>query len=187
MTLLYPKLDTTTIFDKYDKSELLPKLQSLKLFCLLRGRLNSYEVDGDILEVSFSYVDKADLIKKCNSIGLPLQVLNPDEPKFDKPMPADIANKLPTPTKLFPEIAQPYQQTINNQTVFVIIHDYYFSISTVDKMKEKWMFINDKEIDSAVILENLFFEIGLADFVTIDEQKKYGRYINRYHYPELFS
>jgi hypothetical protein len=187
MDLLFPKLDISTIFDKYDQDVIVPKLRELKYFCLLRGRLNSYVQDGDTLVAHFSYSDKQDLLNKLNSIFIVPRVLNDNEARFDKPMSADIANKLPTPIVQFPDITQPYSQNINGIDTFINVTEKYFSISVFDKSKTNWYLINEKDISLAYDFERLIESSGLNNSLTTEGQTQYGRYINRYHYPELFN
>lgn len=187
MDLLFPKLDISTIFDKYDKDVILPKLRELKYFCLLRGRLSSHVEDGDSLVAHFAYNDRQDLLNKLTLIYVIPRILKDNDARFDKPMPADIANKLPTPIKQFPDIAQPYLQSINNIDTFINVSEKYFSISVLDKSKTNWHFINEKDISLAKDLELIIESSGLNNSLTTEEQTQYGRYINRYHYPELFD
>lgn len=188
--LLFPKLDPNTIFDIYDKDCFLSQLRELKYFCLLRGRLNAYVTDGDTLVVEIAYDDKEDLIKKFDLLDIPLRILSPDEPRLDlgKPYPVDEAEKLPTPTRRFRDIVQPLVQTIKGERVFVSIGDDRFEITPSEGLiKKEWWKVSEAEIESAKRIEIFLEQIGLAAFVYDEGQKQHGRYINRYHYPELFT
>lgn len=187
MALLFPKLDVSVIFDKYDKEIFLPRLKDLKYFCLLRGRLNSYVEDGDQLIAHFTFTDKQDLITKFRSIGFKPHILENWEPRFNVPMPAAIANKLPTPTKQFPDLAQPYGQNLFGYDTFIIVYENYFSLSISEKTKKNWHYLTEKDLELAKQFEGKIEESGLGSALTYEGQTKYGRYINKYHYPELLN
>lgn len=187
MTLLFPKLTIETIFEKYDKEIFIPKLKDLKYFCLLRGMLNSYVDDGDELIAHFAFHDRQDLINKFLSIGLEPHILKSEEPRFDKPMPADIANKLPHPIKQFPDIAQPYSQNLLGFDTFINVSEKYFTVSITDLTKKNWRYITEHDLELAKQFELLIKESGLESALTYEGQTQYGRYINRYHYPEIFN
>ncbi|OAZ03294.1 hypothetical protein [Flavobacterium succinicans] len=187
MTLLFPKLDVSIIFDKYDKEIFLPKLKNLKYFCLLRGRLNSHIEDGDQLIAHFTFIDRLDLLDKFRSIGFEPHILENGEPRFDKPIPADIADKFPTPIKQFPDIAQPYVQKLFGYDTFIIVYENYFSLSICDKTKKNWHYLTEKDLELAKQFEVKIEESGLGSASTYEGQTQYGRYINRYHYPELLN
>jgi hypothetical protein len=183
--LKFPKLALNNIFDLYDKDELIPKLKQLKYFCFLRGRLNSYVTDGDEIIVHIKYIDKSDLLFKLESLGMKAKRLNSsDEISYGKPWP-DCLN-YPTPSKQFPDIAEPSKQKIFDEDVLIYIGDSYFTISMCNSDKAKWYLVNDAQIISAKKIEINLEKIGLDKSVTTDAQREFGRYINRYHYPELF-
>lgn len=187
--LLFPKLDPSTIFDMYDREYLLSQLRELKYFCLLRGRLNSHVTDGDTLVVEISYTTKEDLIVKFDLLGIPLRILSPDEPRLERgvPYPLDVAEKLPETTKRFRDIVQPFVQTVNGERVSALIGDDIFQISSSEGPdKKEWWKVSDAEIESAKRIETFLEQVGLTAYITDEGQKQYGRYINRYHYPELF-
>ena len=184
--LKFPKLTVDNIFDSYDKNELIPKLKQLKYFCFLRGRLNSYVTDGDEIIVHIKYIDKADLLLKFEALGVKVKIISfNDEISYGKPWP-DCLN-YPTPSKQFPDIAEPSIQRIFNSDVLVYIGDTYFTISICNSDTTKWYLINDSQIISAKEIEVNLEKIGLTNSVTTEGQIEFGRYINRYHYPELLG
>lgn len=188
MTLLFPKLDIATIFDKYDKEDILSKLRTLKYFSFLRGRLNSYVEDSDELVVHFSFDDKLDLVNKLTALGVFIKYLQPSDPTcYDKNISYELSRTLPNPIKQFPDIAQPLSQNIIGFDVFIIVAEGYFSLCTLDKTKNNWHFLSGKDFEIAREFEIVIEKSGLQSSVTDEFQKAYGRYINRYHYPELFS
>ena len=184
--LKFPKLEIDFIFDHYDKEKFLPKIQQLKYFCFLRGRLNSYVTDGDEIIMHIEYFSKNDLILKLKSLGVEIKILKPnDEISYGKSWP-DCFN-YPTPSGPYPEIAQPAIQTIFGENVSIYISDKYFTISIHNLDKDKWFLVNDNQILSAIKIEKELENIDLAKFSTTEGQTEFGRFINRYHYPELFK
>jgi hypothetical protein len=184
--LKFPKLSTEIIFDLYNKSELITKLRELKYFCFLRGRLSSYCTDSDQIITHISYQDREDLIHKLETLGVTIKILKPnDEISYGKTWPECI--NYPTPSRFFPDIAEPYKQLIFDEEVIIYIADKYFTISISNSDKEKWWLINYKQITSAKIIEKKLTDLGLDKYVTLEGQIEYGRYINHYHYPELFE
>ncbi|HFG0565655.1 TPA: hypothetical protein ACGFUW_001418 [Flavobacterium psychrophilum] len=184
--LKFPKLEIDSIFNVYNKEEILEKLQKLKYFCFLRGRLNSYVTDGDEIITHIEYYSKDDLILKLKSLGVEIKILNTgDEISYGKPWP-DCLN-YPTPSRPYPDIAEPAIQTIFEENVSIYISDKYFTISINNLDKDKWFLVNYNQIESAVKIERKLEDIDLAKSITIEGQKEFGRFINRYHYPELFE
>ena len=184
--LKFPKLEIDSIFDLYDKEIFLPKIQKLNYFCFLRGRLNSYVNDGDELIIHIEYSNKEELILKLKSLGVKIKILKPnDEISYGKSWP-DCLN-YPTPSSLYPEIAEPHLQIIFDEKVFIHISDRYFTISIDNLDKDKWFLVNTNQILSAIKIEKELENLDLAKYVTTEGQTEFGRFINRYHYPELFE
>ena len=184
--LKFPKLEVKSIFDLYDKETFLPKIQQLKYFCFLRGRLNSYVTDGDELIIHIEYRNKEDLISKLKVLGAKLKILKPnDEISYGKSWP-DCLN-YPTPSSIYPEFADPQEQIIFDEKVFIHISDKYFTISIANLEKDKWYLVNNNQILSAIKIEKELENLDLVKYATIEGQKEFGRFINHYHYPELFK
>ena len=184
--LKFPKLEIDLIFDLYDKEIFLQKIQKLKYFCFLRGRLNSYVTDGDELIIHIEYNNKEELILKLKTLGVKIKFLKPeDETSYGKSWP-DCFN-YPTPLNLYPEIAEPQKQIIFEEKVFISISDKYFTISIVSLDTDKWFLVNDNQIFSAIKIEKELENLDLAKYVTNEGQIEFGRFINHYHYPELFE
>ncbi|SDC68337.1 hypothetical protein [Williamwhitmania taraxaci] len=182
----FPKLNIDTIFDVYDKDELLLKLRELKFFCFLRGRLNCYVTDGDEIVTHISFLDKLDLIQKLELLGVKIIWLSTsDQISYGKPWPENL--NYPTPSHLFPDIAEPSKQIIFDEEVLIYISDNYFSIYISNSDRENWWKVNYNQIATAKKLEVKRIELELHKHVTLDGQKEYGRYINRYHYPGIFE
>jgi len=184
----FPKLNIDAIFDSaYENNDLLEELINLDYFCLLRGRLNSHVTDGDEIVVHIQFDNRSQLIEIFNLLKCPLRILEENEPRFDRPMPAEEAAKLPTPIKQFNDIVQPYKIEILDISCFAIVHDNYISISVTNQNDKKWFIINLKQILDAKKIESYLRQNGLDKLITLEYQKEYGRYINQYHYPELFN
>ena len=182
--LKFPKLEIDSIFESYDKEKLLLQIQKLKYFCFLRGRLNSYVTDGDEIIIHIEYCSKEELITKLEFLGVKIKILKPnDEISYGKSWPECL--NYPTPSRPYPEIAEPAIQTIFGEKVSIYISDNYFSMSVINSDQEKWFLVNNKQILSAIKIENELENINLAKYSTTKGQTEFGRFINRYHYPEL--
>jgi hypothetical protein len=152
---------------------------------LFRGRLNSYVTDGDEIIVHIKYIDKSDLLFKLESLGMKAKRLNSsDEISYGKPWP-DCLN-YPTPSKQFPDIAEPSKQKIFDEDVLIILGTVTSLFQCAIPTRQNGTLVNDAQIISAKKIEINLEKIGLDKSVTTDAQREFGRYINRYHYPELF-
>ena len=119
-------------------------------------------------------------------LGVIVNRIHPnDEISIGKSYPDNL--NYPTPIKLFPDIAEPGKQIIFGHDVIIFVSEKYFTISITNKNQDKWYFINDQQIETAKKIEQEFELIDIDKYVTVEGQKEYGRFINKYHYPELFD